>query len=191
MNSRKKIGTFRFGDPGQLAPGVMQLSEYTTLNKFLEELEGESDRSVVLVASAFFDEALLLRLKKHLGRGNSRILDSLFDLSGPLSSFSSKIDLLFCLGDISKDIRDDLHVIRKVRNYCAHHWDSFQLDAAVEAKYFSRMNTKVKLHAANSKEKLIDTDALPPRSKFITICGFISLFLNLFIDKENTSSSTT
>ena len=180
--NRNKISSFRFGEGGEIAAGVRQLYEDTTLNKFLSELEGESDRSAVLVAAAFFDEALSLRFRSRLNSGNKKVLDSLFDMSGPLSSFSSKIDLLFCLGDIPKLMADDLHRVRKIRNYCAHHWDSFHLDEDVEAKFLLKMNTALKLYSDKNERVLLDTDVLHPRSRFIVICGMLALSLSLLVE---------
>jgi len=43
-----------------------------------------------------------------------------FDGNGPLSTFSSKIDLCYRLGLISKDEYRVMHVVRSIRNQFAH-----------------------------------------------------------------------
>lgn len=84
------------------------------------ELDKETDRSVVIVASALLDEALkesatalLLPARKSewclLSGGNS-----------PLSTFSSRINFCYQLGLISYVLQRDLHIIRKLRNDFAH-----------------------------------------------------------------------
>lgn len=44
----------------------------------------------------------------------------LFVGNGPLSTFSSKIDLCSLLGMINGTIKSDLHIIREIRNEFAH-----------------------------------------------------------------------
>jgi DNA-binding MltR family transcriptional regulator len=44
----------------------------------------------------------------------------MFDPSGPLGSFSTKIVLAFLIGMFTKESTQDLHIIREVRNEFAH-----------------------------------------------------------------------
>ncbi len=44
----------------------------------------------------------------------------LFELNGPMGTFSSKTDLACLIGLISEPIKFDLHAIRKMRNRFAH-----------------------------------------------------------------------
>lgn len=189
MIERKEISRFRFGDGGELAIGVNQTIGRLTLNKFISEMETESDRSIVLVAASFFDEALSNRLRNALNRGNKKALDSLFDMNGPLCSFSSKIELLFCLGSISKSIRDDLHAIRKLRNVCAHHWSSFKLDEQIENNFLSKMKTRLRSSEYQSNSSILNTDNLHPRSRFIVTCGMLALILSLVVEDEIPNNS--
>lgn len=47
-------------------------------------------------------------------------MDKVFSYPGALSSFSAKIDLCFALGGITQEMRDDLNIIRDVRNKFCH-----------------------------------------------------------------------
>jgi hypothetical protein len=86
------------------------------------DLINESDRGAVIVAAALLENDLTERLNKEIKKSgmSTRQLKEAFDMSGPLSSFSSKalICYAFCL--ITKNDFDDLAKIRKLRNKFAH-----------------------------------------------------------------------
>ena len=44
----------------------------------------------------------------------------LFEYNQPLGNFSGKISLSYCLGLIDKVVKDDLNLVRKIRNRFAH-----------------------------------------------------------------------
>ena len=86
------------------------------------QLIDESDRGAVIVAAALLEEELDQILEEAIRSNNvtEKYVKSMFDLSGPLSSFSSKSLICFGFGFISKEIFDDLTKIRKLRNKFAH-----------------------------------------------------------------------
>lgn len=89
------------------------------------ELIDESDRGAVIVAAALLEDDLNEILKEIVQRNglSAKYIKEMFDLNGPLSSFSSKILICYGFGIISKDIFDDLTKIRKLRNKFAHSSD--------------------------------------------------------------------
>jgi hypothetical protein len=86
------------------------------------ELIDESDRGAVIVAAALLEDDLSEMLKDIIRRNgvSAKQVKEIFDLSGPLSSFSSKALICHAFGLISKDTFDDLGKIRKLRNKFAH-----------------------------------------------------------------------
>lgn len=82
----------------------------------------ESDRGCIIVAAAFFDNMLEDVIKKHVRKFSiSKTLEkSLFDLSGPISNFSSKISVCRSFGLIDDVVYKDLMMLRKLRNSFAH-----------------------------------------------------------------------
>jgi DNA-binding MltR family transcriptional regulator len=53
----------------------------------------------------------------------------MMQLNQPLGDFSNKIKMCYCLGLIDKIIRDDLNLIRKIRNEFTHDlYASFESD---------------------------------------------------------------
>jgi DNA-binding MltR family transcriptional regulator len=88
-----------------------------------KSLVHESDRGCILIGIALLDEALVENLRLAFRKDptvKKKFIDPLFESSGPLNSFSHRINIAFALGTISADVRDDLHTLRKLRNETAH-----------------------------------------------------------------------
>jgi hypothetical protein len=83
------------------------------------EIEASFDRAAAIVSAAFVDDRLTAALKSRL-HYDKKIIDSMFNPSGPLGSFSARINLAFLIGMLSKKSTEDLHIIREVRNEFAH-----------------------------------------------------------------------
>ncbi len=86
----------------------------------------ESDRGAVIVGATLLENELDEILNRVFSRSHmsKKQLKDMFDLSGPLSSFSSKTLICYGFNLISKDIFDDLSKIRKLRNKFAHSHDA-------------------------------------------------------------------
>ena len=118
-------------------------------NKMAGDLDGESDRAVVIIIAAHLDAQLeeLLRLALVPSSTSS---DNIFDgVNAPLHNFSNKIDFCYRLGLISGFLAKSLHLIRKIRNEFAHNISgcSFK-DNSVR----SRVEELYKLHRYDKKE---------------------------------------
>lgn len=111
------------------------------IDAFNKGLHGESDRGRVLVAMMWMDLFLTCRLKNEFGKGSSEARERLFNLQGPFSSFSAKIDAAFCAGWITGDLHHDLHLLRKLRNYCAHDLNFAGLNNEAALKYLATLMT--------------------------------------------------
>ena len=85
----------------------------------VNELNDQSDRGVAIVGAAWLEEAITEALHELLEK-DERSWQRLFGPSGPLSTFSAKIDLARLLGCMTDTIKSDLHIIREIRNEFAH-----------------------------------------------------------------------
>jgi DNA-binding MltR family transcriptional regulator len=86
----------------------------------IKELEeSRSDRATAIVASAILEERLSSAITSRLQK-DEKALSRLFKYSGPLGTFSSKIDLGYLMGLYGKEIYCDLNTIREIRNEFAH-----------------------------------------------------------------------
>lgn len=98
--------------------------------KFRHSLNDETDRGCALMAAAYLDYELEELLHKYL-LDDPKATSNMLKNNGPLSTFSSKIEIAYLLGLIGKNTRKDLNLIRKVRNEFAHKSDplSFEDDS--------------------------------------------------------------
>lgn len=85
----------------------------------VREIENQTDRGAAIIGVAWVEEELHAAIQSVLEKDKTA-WDRLFSKSGPLSSFSAKIDLARLLRMVSETVRGDLHIIRDIRNEFAH-----------------------------------------------------------------------
>ncbi|EHR39385.1 mannitol operon repressor [Alishewanella jeotgali KCTC 22429] len=85
-----------------------------------EEFKGDSDRAAAIVGASYLDELLREIILEYLVEDTSKNNKELFSGNGPLSTFSSRINLSYRFGIISENERMMLHGIRGIRNEFAH-----------------------------------------------------------------------
>jgi hypothetical protein len=83
------------------------------------DIDRSEDRAAAIVAAAFLEDHLAIALKTRLHQ-DEKILNDIFRSSGPLGSFSAKIDLAFLIGLCSREAHKELHTIKDIRNEFAH-----------------------------------------------------------------------
>lgn len=85
----------------------------------IDEMESASDRTAAIVTASLVETRLTNTLTAGL-QHDEVLFDRLFRTSGPLGSFSSKIDLARLMGAISEDAHHDLVILKNIRNIFAH-----------------------------------------------------------------------
>jgi hypothetical protein len=85
----------------------------------LEEIEKQTDRAAALIATSYLEDRLVEAIKARTVR-DQNVEKDMFRNSGPLGSFSAKIDLGFMLGLYDGVVRKMLHTVRDIRNEFAH-----------------------------------------------------------------------
>lgn len=85
-----------------------------------EEFKGDSDRATAIVGASYLDELLREIIVGYLVEDTNKNNKELFSGNGPLSTFSSRINLSYRFGIISENERKMLHGIRGIRNEFAH-----------------------------------------------------------------------
>lgn len=102
-----------------------ELDRYFYFNDSLIEFnklfntEYRDERAITILGGTFIETCLEYILKEFLP-DESKDVNDLFKFPQCLSNFSSKINLSFCLGLINKTIKDDLKLIKNIRNRFAH-----------------------------------------------------------------------
>ena len=116
----------RGGSRGKAKPSLNDLSrkrlDTSELDAWRDELSLGSDRAAVLVGAAYLDHSLRTFLRSTFVYGLSeRELTTIFEDQGaPLGTFNGRILIAHALGAYDTATRDELHVIRRIRNACAH-----------------------------------------------------------------------
>lgn len=91
------------------------------ISALIKELDQESDRALAVLMAAYLDVLLGDLLISRMAVPPAEAVKLLMGgETAPLSSFSSKIRMAYCLGVLSEDERADLELIRKIRNKFAH-----------------------------------------------------------------------
>lgn len=85
---------------------------------FAQELRAESDRGMALSGTAYLDDRLGKLIEVYLAAGNPEKL--IWDSNAPVGMFSARIVLAHALGLVSDKERNQLNMLRKVRNLFAH-----------------------------------------------------------------------
>jgi hypothetical protein len=97
----------------------MTPSERRDFFAFMAEYATESDRAAGVLVGTLLDEALSALLMCDFV--DSKDLDKcVFSDDRLLGSLSAKIDFAFFRGHLTTSIRRNLHLLRKIRNHCAH-----------------------------------------------------------------------
>jgi DNA-binding MltR family transcriptional regulator len=82
-------------------------------------LDHDSDRAVAIITGSMVENRLERAIRSRLQRDKA-IENRLFNPSGPLGSFSAKIDAAYLLGIISAEAHRDLVMFKDIRNLFAH-----------------------------------------------------------------------
>jgi DNA-binding MltR family transcriptional regulator len=117
-----------------------------------------SDRAAAIFTGIELEEATRRALVSWVRLDNSDEYDGLFGAMGPLSTFSARIKTLFVLRLIGKDTRDDLDIIREIRNAFAHSgreltFDTKEVKAACEHLRAVSWNTKPGIKSAKGRHE--------------------------------------
>lgn len=101
------------------------------------EVERSTDRSAAVLGGSYLDSAITTFLERRLIY-DPKAFESFFGLRGSCGAFVPKIEFAYLSGLITKDFREDLKVIAKVRNQFAHESDIDSFDHPVIAKHLDQ-----------------------------------------------------
>ena len=99
---------------------IERLHSQAEFDRFLGDLDEESDRGAVLSAACMLELQLTRCIEAMLSNGPKNATGRLLRTDGPLGNLATKIDLLCCLGGIDEFEYKALHLVRKLRNDFAH-----------------------------------------------------------------------
>jgi DNA-binding MltR family transcriptional regulator len=90
--------------------------ESDDIREFFDE---SPDRGIAISLPAILDNRLGSILRASM-RADEKVLNEMFQPSGPLGSFKTKINMAYMLGFIDKEFFLDLVTILRIRNHFAH-----------------------------------------------------------------------
>lgn len=97
--------------------------------QILETLDHDSDRAVAVIVGAMIENRLERGLKVRMPTADKDALNKVFQFSGPLGSFSAKIDVAYLNGLLTKDAYEDMVRFKDIRNKFAHKLDIRTFDS--------------------------------------------------------------
>ena len=101
---------------------IVKNPEQYNYNKWMQlvrdELDGRSDRATIIVMATIIEAQLQTLLEAFLVDCDES--KKLFKRESALSTFSSKIDMCYCLGIISTHEYKTINILRRIRNGFAH-----------------------------------------------------------------------
>lgn len=168
---RKHINSVRFGK-GEMAAGFSQILDDDAINGVLSQFDNESDRGITISVAAILDELLKEILWARGQHVSAKLKESLFEHTGPLSTFSGKIDICFFLGYIGADVSHDLRLVRKLRNDAAHQWNNFSLEGPGAVAKIDALRVFLRLSEN-------DSAGYTARTKFLLTFARIAMTLNV------------
>jgi DNA-binding MltR family transcriptional regulator len=92
------------------------------------EFHNSPDRVIAVIGAAYLD-SMLDRLLTAAFIQSAEDVERMLRPDGPLGSNGSRYQLCYCLGLITREQRDDLKIVAKIRNAFAHNFKSLDFEA--------------------------------------------------------------
>lgn len=143
----------------------------------LSVLNDGGDTAVILVAASFIDACLgsILERKLIKGKTSDKLLDP---RGGILGSYSSRADMCYVLGFISKPIFQDIQMIGEVRNLLAHSHMALSFDSSEINKLTDKLSYLNSMKNGGSDEPLMRPEIYSgSRNRFVITSVLISQWL--------------
>jgi DNA-binding MltR family transcriptional regulator len=138
----------------------------------------KSDAEAALLAGTFVEDRLGFAIKSQFvslptAGNNAKMVTeaALFDGYGPLATFFAKIDIGYALGLYDLMVRNDLHMIRSIRNDFAHSLESVSFSQEPVASKLTRLRILGSLNDLRGGETTIATF---DKQFYLASCGWLS-----------------
>jgi len=137
------------------------------------EIDLSTDRAAAICGASYIEEILLTALRRHFVHAPTEF-DRMFRSSGPLAAFDARIRIAHLSSLITSVFRDDLLIIKDVRNRFAHRLDIKSFDAdEIRDRLMNLKLLVVGIMAIEYTEKRKAT----PRERFLSAIGEASGYL--------------
>lgn len=144
---------------------------------FFEELNGGSERACAVVGAAILDVSLEELLRAYLVDDDPELANLLHARNdfAPLRDFGSRITCAYLLGAIDRNARDDLRVVKDVRNRFSHSERGLSFRDGEISKKVAKLKIPDMINAASLESIGIPQPEPGPRARFLwTVMTLIS-----------------
>ncbi len=124
-----------------------------------------------LVLSAAIEQALEIAISTHFVVSDDAAQALFNDQNGPLSTFAAKTKIAYALGVFDAPVRDELDLIRYIRNAFAHSKEPLTFESTLIADACAELRIPNKWQLAHQ------TEPATPRTRFYTSVEFLFLYL--------------
>jgi hypothetical protein len=148
------------------------------IERIMNDLRGEKDISVAIVASAIVESSLEQLIIQKLKTKKSALIGQIFKSGGPMADFHSKILIANAFQIITSNMAEELHSIKTIRNTFAHAKMPISFDHELIAR---EINSLKMLTAIRSIEKETEhTLELVNKAWFLLITKLILIMFDEF-----------
>jgi len=137
-----------------------------------QQYSKETDRGLAIISSAMLDHLLSSLIEKFLVDDQKATKELLCNSMSPLGTFAARIAIACSMGLISYDERDDLNIIREIRNKFAHKAIGLTFESEQISKFINKLKIP-KLLTIYGIKRQNNTN----RSTFIDAASMISTFI--------------
>ncbi len=139
-----------------------------------EEIREASDRTAAIVMGAFVERELEQWIVKVLPRRDEETIEKLYERDGALGSFYAKIYLGYALGVYDETTRDNLDIVRRIRNAFAHTPQQIGFETDAVKNEIEKLKPTTSMELLSEFEKFSESGR-----KFMSICAEVSLMHRL------------
>jgi hypothetical protein len=148
----------------------------------IAEIEKQTDRAAALIAGAYLEERLKIAIQARTIR-DTDVEKQIYRSSGPLGSFSAKIDMGLLLGIYEPQVHKMLHTVKDIRNEFAHKAEprDFNSQRIRDLSFNMNVSAQFELKEKNTGQ-VINIVMVPdgtPRTAFMNATKMLLLFLDM------------
>jgi hypothetical protein len=158
---------------------ALDLNDYQTL---VPAYHGESDRSAIVLGGSFAEHYLATYIRNFMI--DDPKVERLFE-AGPLSTFNSRIDLAYAFRLISHEHREDLRLIKDIRNRFAHTPHLIALEEPDIQSMIQKLSLYKTLHDPNTPPNVQKSN----RDIFLYTIGMFVVFAHNAIVQKNATKT--
>ncbi len=138
-----------------------------------EITNNESDRGAIILVSTNVEDMLEYKILERLPAllEDEPARKAMFELDGPIASFSRKLHMAYAMGIVNKHYRKQIDLVREIRNACAHS----RLPVALEVPAIA---DAVRHLIADTYEHLVDRSPKALRNAFVIKCMMLSNYIS-------------